>query len=93
MTRVIAFRGECTKNGAIKVAPTIQSFVRKEAVGVYVVYHNLNKLNYSVSVSLANQPGSFNISDQNKVSFKLETFLDRVPTDFDFSYSLCIIGE
>ena len=87
--------GACNKDGTFKKGwePGIQSFVRKEGVGNYVVVHNLNKLDYALSVSLLSQPGSFKISEQSDVSFRLETFLDKEPTDFEFRFNICIIGD
>lgn len=85
--------GACNKDGTFKRGwePTVQSFVRREGVGDYVVVHNLNDVHYSLNVSLLSQPGSFEISDQNEVSFRLKTYLDRIPTDFEFRFNICMV--
>lgn len=89
------FEGISNKDGTFKnnQSPGVQSFIRKEGTGDYVVVHNLNRLDYSLNVGLATQPGTFKISDQNAVSFRLETFLDRKPTDFEFRFNICVIGD
>lgn len=89
------YEGACNKDGTFKRGwePTVQCYVRKEGVGDYVVVHNLNKLNYSLSVSLLSQPGSFSVSEQGPVSFRLKTFLNKEPTDFDFRFAMCVIGD
>lgn len=90
-----SLEGACNKDGTFKKGwePTVQSYARKEGIGNYVVVHNLNRLDYSLSVSLLSQPGSFKVSEQGAVSFRLETFLDKEPTDFDFRFAMCIIGD
>lgn len=90
-----SLEGACNKDGTFKRGwePTVQSYVRKEGVGNYVVVHNLKRLDYSISVSLLSQPGSFKLSEQSDVSFRLEAFLDKEPTDFDFRFNICIVGD
>jgi len=74
--------------------PTVQSFIRKEDIGDYVVVHNLNKLNYAVSVSLVTpQPGTLMITDQTDVSFRLKLTRDKAPFDADFRFAISIIGD
>lgn len=90
-----SLEGACNKDGTFKRGwePTVQSYVRKEGVGNYVVVHNLNREDYSLSVGLLSQPGSFEIAEQGPVSFRLKTSLNKEPTDFDFRFAICIIGD
>lgn len=73
--------------------PGIQTFVRKEGMGDYVIVHNLNRLDYSLSVSLLTQPGSFEISEQREVSFRLKTTLNKEPFDSAFRFAISIYGD
>lgn len=87
--------GACNADGTFKRGwePTVQSSVRKEGVGNYVIIHNLNDVQYSLSVSLLSQPGTFEVSEQSDVSFRLKTYLDKEPTDFNFRFSICRLNK
>ena len=66
----------------------------KLGVGVYKIVHNLGYDNLCLSISLLVQPGSFKITENTPTYFAVETSLDQVPTDLDFSFSLAkVISE
>ena len=93
---VKSLEGAANKDGTWKKGwePTVQSFIRKEGTGDYVVVHNINRLDYSLSVSLVpSQPGTISISDQTDVSFRVKFTRGKEPFDSDFRFAIGIIGD
>ena len=83
----LAYRGVTHRDGSWRVNPA-EWKIHKIEVGNYKIIHNLGYDNTSLSVSLLVQPGSFRVLEHTPTYFTVETTLDRVPTDLDFSFSL-----
>lgn len=89
------YDGAANKDGSWKKGwnPFIQGFVRKEELGVYTIIHNLKTKNYSVSVSLIDQLGSFEIQEVGEVSFKLKIKYNNEPIDSEFRFSIFLMEQ
>ena len=83
----LTYRGVTHRDGSWRINPA-EWKINKLGVGEYQIIHMLGYDNTSLSVSLLVQPGSFRIVEHGLLSFTVETLLDKVPTDLDFSFTL-----
>ena len=83
----LSFRGVTHRDGSWRINPQDWK-IEKPSIGVYKITHNLGYDNCSLSVSLLVSPGSFTIKEHTPTYFIVETLLDKIPTDLDFSFSL-----
>lgn len=71
----------------------VQCYLRKEDLGVYTIVHNINKLNYSLSVSLIKSSGNIVIKDQSANSFTIETWPDSKLQDCAFRFAISVLND
>lgn len=83
----LTYRGVTHRDGSWRINPG-EWKVEKLGIGKYKVTHNLGYTNTSLGISLLVQPGTFKVIEHGLISFTIETLLDRVPTDLDFSFTL-----
>lgn len=63
-----------------------------DKVGCYRIVHNLNNINYSVSLHLHGEPGNIKIENMSENSFDVETTLSGVPALLEFGFTLALIS-
>ena len=88
--------GACNEDGSWKKGwqpNLIQTYVRHEDVGKYVVVHNLNNNRYSLSVSLIKANGNIAISDMNDISFRIDISISGEAKDCGFRFAISVIGD
>ena len=83
----LAFRGVTHRDGTWRINPN-EWKIEKLGIGEYKIIHNLGYENLSLSISLLVQPGSFLVKEHTPTYFVVETVLDTIPTDLDFSFTL-----
>lgn len=81
------FKGTVRDNTLIESTSPLWK-LEKLGDGLYKVIHNIGYASLTLSVTLLEQPGSFEIKEHSPVSFTLQTVLDGVPTDLDFMFSI-----
>jgi len=60
-------------------------------IGKYKITHGLGYKNTCLSVSILEPPGTINILENHTHYFVVETLVDRVSTDRDFSFCLTVV--
>lgn len=85
-----SYRGAINKNGTWYIEPAAGWKVDLVGLGgaTYKVLHNLGWTNLSLSVSLTEAPGSFNIISHSPTEFIVETVEDGIPTPRDWVFTL-----
>lgn len=90
-----AYKGVVTKEGQWArdkfnniLSPGPDWKIEKQDIGKYKISHSIGYKNTSLSVSLLQSPGSFNILEHHPEYFVIESTLDKIPTDMPFAFSL-----
>lgn len=89
--------GACNADGSWKRGwepALIQCYVKKDETGVYTVVHNINKTNYSLSISPIKVECNHKIRHQGPYSFTFEAWdQEKNPIDIPFRFAISVLGD
>ena len=81
------FKGTVKDNQLVDIVHPLW-VLQKLGEGHYKIIHNLGLTNISLSISLLEQPGSFELKEHSPTCFQVVTMLDKTSKDLDFMFSI-----